>query len=90
MSLEEFIENLNPELKEKARECSSAEELLALAKEADVPVPDEALAAIAGGNNADFNVKGKPTKCPRCGSTDIAVGPDSFSYVCLKCGYTWW
>lgn len=90
MNLEEFIGNLSPELQEKARACGSAQDLLALAKEAGIPVPDGVLAAIAGGDEADSKVKGKPTKCPRCGSTDFAVGPDGFSYVCLKCGYTWW
>ena len=53
MNLEDYIKNLSPELQEKARACGSAEELLALAKEAKVPLPDEALAAIAGGDDVD-------------------------------------
>ena len=53
MNLEDYIKNLNPELQEKARACSSADELLALAKEAKVPLSDEALAAIAGGGDVE-------------------------------------
>lgn len=90
MNLEEFIGNLSPELQKKAHACGSTQELLALAKEAGVPVPDGVLEAIAGGGEADSKVKAKPNKCPKCGSTDIAIGPDGFSYTCLKCGYTWW
>ena len=53
MNLEDLIKDLDPELQEKARACGSAEELIALAKEAKVPVPDEALEAIAGGQDAE-------------------------------------
>ena len=37
MNLEGYIKDLVPGLQEKARACGSAEELLALAKEAKVP-----------------------------------------------------
>ena len=93
MNLEGYIKDLAPELQEKARACGSVEELLALAKEAKISVPDEMLAAIAGGDQPDPE-NCKPVKCPKCGSKD--VGPDmgeegeSFwveYYKCYKCGY---
>lgn len=40
---------MNPELKEKARACHSAEELLELAKEEGMELSDEQLEAVAGG-----------------------------------------
>ena len=73
MSLKDYIENLSPELQEKARTCGSVEELLALAKEAEVPLPDEALAAIAGGDDPKAGDCKDPVKCPKCGSTDIDI-----------------
>ena len=53
VDIESYIKDLSPELQEKAHACGSVEELLALAKEAKIPVPDEALVAVAGGDDAD-------------------------------------
>ena len=92
MSLKDYIENLSPELQEKARACGSVDELLALAKEAEVPLPDEALAAIAGGDDPEAGGCKDPVKCPKCGSTDIDIEPYGIHmtyYRCKKCGYDW-
>ena len=70
MSLEDYIKDLAPELQEKARACGNVEELLALAKDANVPLPDEALAAIAGGDQPDVG-NCKKLACPKCGSTNV-------------------
>ena len=71
MDIESYIKDLSPELQEKARACGSVDELLALAKEEKVPVPDEALATIAGGDQPDpENCKPVAIKCPKCGSTN--------------------
>ena len=43
------FEDLSPELQEKARECKSNEELLALAEEAGIALSDEELEQVAGG-----------------------------------------
>ena len=64
MNLEDYIKDLAPELQEKARACGSVEELVALAKDAKVPVPDEALAAIAGGEDPDSSICTRPC-CPK-------------------------
>ena len=74
MDIESYIKNLSPELQEKARACGSVEELLVLAKEEKVPVPDEALAAIAGGDQPDpENCKPAVVQCPYCGRTNTDV-----------------
>ena len=43
------IENLSPELLEKAEACNTAEELFALAKDEGIELSDEDIAAISGG-----------------------------------------
>ena len=93
MSLEDYIKDLAPELQEKARACGSVEELLALAKESKVPLPDEALTAIAGGSGVDSDACGMKPKCPNCGSRNVAcTGQERHDYymrldfVCRDCG----
>ena len=93
MSFEDYIKDLAPDLQEKARACGSAEELLALAREAEVPVPDEALAAIAGGDQPDPENCKRKIKCPKCGSTNVEryFGEQGYTaiadtYMCKDCG----
>ena len=43
------FENLSDELKEKARACTSAEELMALVKEEGIELTDEQLESVSGG-----------------------------------------
>ena len=95
MNLEDFIKDLSPELQEKARACGSVEELVALAKDAKIPVPDEALAAIAGGDDQEVGSCGD-SKCPKCKSknTTIYKEDDEPGYVvfywrCNSCGNEW-
>ena len=66
MNLEDYIKDLSPELQEKARACGSVEELMALAKEGELPLPDEVLAAIDDGGDRDLMNNSNP-KCPKCG-----------------------
>ena len=90
MDIENYIKDLPPELQEKARACGSVEELLALAKDAKIPIPDEALAAVAGGNDQDVGACGD-VKCPKCGSKNVKVNSYSiyFYYKCNDCGHEW-
>ena len=95
MNLEDYIKDLDPELQEKARACGSAEELLALAKEAKVPLPDEALAAIAGGDDQDIG-SCDSSKCPKCKSKNTTCYKEDdepgyyLSYWrCNSCGNEW-
>ena len=90
MDIESYIKDLSPELQEKARACGSVEELLALAKEEKGPVPDEALATIAGGDQPDpENCKPVAIKCPKCGSTNTEFCCEINMYLCKDCGATW-
>ena len=90
MNLEDYIKDLSPELQEKAQACGSVEELLALAKEAKIPLPDEALAAIAGGDQPDPENCGED-ECPRCKSKNIVYDKDGHrgKWYCNHCGYEW-
>lgn len=47
--LEKYIEELSPELQEKARQCKDMKELNALLAENDVELSEDALKAVAGG-----------------------------------------
>ena len=90
MDIESYIKDLSPELQEKARACGSVGELLALAKDEKVPVPDEALAAIAGGDQPDpENCKPAKIKCPYCGSTNTEFNMEINMYECNDCGKLW-
>lgn len=93
MNLEDYTKDLAPDLQEKARACGSVEELMALAKEAKVPLPEEALAAIAGGDDSDVGYCQNP-KCPKCGSRNTEpcdkegseIIWDEETFRCKDCG----
>lgn len=90
MNLEDYIKDLAPDLQEKARTCGSVEDLLALAKEAKVPVPDEALEAIAGGDDPETgNCRPKMPHCPACGSSNVVYEWLDYEFICNDCGNRW-
>lgn len=72
MDVEKYIEGLTPELQEKARACKNIDELLALASDENVPVPEEALDAIAGGADNEVGF-----------CRDVPVPPENF--ICGRC-----
>lgn len=49
MALEDRIKELSPEQRARAKQCKSAEELLALAKEEGYELTDDELEGISGG-----------------------------------------
>ena len=53
MALEDRIKALTPEQRARAKQCKTAEEMLALAKEEGYELSDEQLDSIAGGKNWD-------------------------------------
>ena len=55
-NLEEYIKDLSPELQEKARACKTKDELLQLAADEDMEIPDDALEMVAGGCGHECNV----------------------------------
>ena len=50
MALEDRIKALTPEQRARAKQCKSAEELLALAKEEGYELTDDELEGISGGS----------------------------------------
>ena len=78
-NFEKYIEDLSPELQEKARACNSLEEVMELAAENDIELPEDALKAVSGGC-------GTPLNCDRCGSVMDHLY-NSF-WKCPKCGYS--
>ena len=65
-----------------------------LAKENKIPLPDEALTAIAGGQDGGTVNCGK-LHCPQCSCTKIAYQYEDrgnyyqYFYTCTGCGYEW-
>ncbi len=58
------VNDLSPELQEKARACKTSEELLELAKEEGMVIPDEELEALASGGWCSDHEWGCPAdKC---------------------------
>ena len=57
------INDLSPELREKARACESTEELFELAKEEGMEIPDEQLDGIVGGWCSDHEWGCPADKC---------------------------
>ena len=96
MNLEDYIKDLSPEVQEKARACKSFDELLDLAEEQGIPVPDDKLEAVAGGKKRKPKNCGE-LKCPKCGGESFdKVKEEYWGYCiryllrCRKCGYEFW
>ncbi len=60
--------NISPELREKAKACTSPEELLALAKSEGYKLSDEDIAAVSGGGGWAGSGESCPTNDGRFGS----------------------
>ncbi|MBQ9005382.1 MAG: Nif11-like leader peptide family natural product precursor [Atopobiaceae bacterium] len=58
------LDNINPELLEKAKACKSADELLELAKAEGVELSEEQLDAINGGNMWNWDCPIDRVFCP--------------------------
>jgi len=92
MDIEKYIVGLSPELQEKARACGSVGELLELAKQEGVAIPDEALSSIAGGDGSEVGDCGDAPVCPKCGGKNIKISDDGAIrtyYLCEDCLYSW-
>ena len=98
-NLEEYIKDLSPELQEKARACKTKDELLELAAENDLEIPEEALEAVAGGCTSEgcehsFQETERIGMLPYLGSNDKNIMYNGkvvnslITKVCSKCGET--
>ena len=98
-NLEEYIKDLSPELQEKARACKTKDELMQLAAENGLEIPEDALEAVAGGCTSEgcdhsFDETERIGMLPYLGSNDKhiiyngKVVHDLITKVCSKCGET--
>ena len=98
-NLEEYIKDLSPELQEKARACKTKDELMQLAAENGLEIPEDALEAVAGGCTSEgcdhsFDETERIGMLPYLGSNDknIMYNGTVVNYliteVCSKCGET--
>lgn len=96
------MENFNQELLQKARKANSSEELLDIGRENGVELTkedaevyfeklhqscklsDEELDNVAGGGRCTL-----PSKCPKCGSSDVREYMAMGNYSCGTCGHHW-
>ncbi len=84
-NIEEYIRELPPELQEKAKACKSADELLALAGEKKIPLPDEALEAVAGGKVKSTDSCPKRSGNLPHSTTFVRAYDDYYIYQCIYC-----
>lgn len=77
--------DISPELREKAKECNSPEEILALAKKEGIKLTEEQLESITGGS-AWSGAKEYSVTCNICGTKTIIDDPDNPPTWCPSCG----
>ena len=87
--LQKFLDDLSPELQQKARECKTQEEFNDFFSENDIELPDEILDAVSGGCNI-FGVSESATICPMGGKHEFEYlyydsGHSCKYYRCTKC-----
>ncbi|MDY6430972.1 MAG: hypothetical protein SPL00_04200 [Bacilli bacterium] len=70
---EELLKGLSEEQIAKIKACKSQEEILKLAKEEDVELTEEQLAAVNGGCSSTDTRK----VCPHCGSKNTELSPNT-------------
>ena len=98
-NLEEYIKDLSPELQEKARACKTKDELMQLAAENGLEIPEEALEGVAGGCTSkgcehSFQETERIGMLPYMGSNDKHIMYNGkvvnglITKVCSKCGET--
>lgn len=84
----ELLNGLTKEQIAKVKACSSAEEVLALAKAEGLELTDEQLEAASGGDSCLYIDLGSEDKCPECGSTDVKLLAHQY-LLCNKCLHRW-
>ena len=97
------IDELTPELLEKAKKCESYEEKMAFISENEIELSDEQMEALSGGNKLKNHVKKtRKGNCPKCKSGMLErtgrtkpgkifgdLWPDQ-ERKCTCCGFTDW
>ena len=63
----EYLKTLSPELREKAKNIKTQEELNEFLSENDIELPEDALEAVSGGCGEPEGKQIFPNACPDCG-----------------------
>ena len=91
-NFEKYIEGLSPELQEKARACNSLEEVMELAAENDIELPEDALEAVSGGCGGGHSHSGN-TEVYELRDLNIQFRGNKIEYLkgfrCTGCSYKW-
>jgi hypothetical protein len=84
---EKYIEGLDPELQEKARACNSLEEVMELAAENDIELPEDALEAVSGGCGTESKPEIKYPYHKICGKRleNVFERGGGIKYKCAVC-----
>ena len=82
-NFEKYINDLSPELQEKAHQCKTKEELNAFIAENDIELPEDALELVSGGGGC------ATVNCPKCGSINYRLYTKRADVTsrCNDCGY---
>ena len=79
--------DISPELREKAKECNSPEEILTFAKKEGIKLTEEQLESITGGS-AWSGAKEYSVTCNICDTKTIIDDPDNPPTRCPNCAVT--
>ncbi|MBQ6415117.1 MAG: hypothetical protein IJJ65_02585 [Butyrivibrio sp.] len=97
------IDELTPELLEKAKKCENYEEKMAFISENEIELTDEQMEALSGGGGKGIGTsRGKSTTCRKCKEGQMVktgrtkpgkifgdFWPDE-EWRCSCCGFTLW
>ena len=93
MDIDKYIKELPAEMQEKAQACETADDLVALFRDAGVPLPDGMIADLAGGEGERARlIRATVYTCPKCGSHNIVhvqFSAVAYNAKCLDCGHVW-
>ena len=79
-NFEKYINDLSPELQEKAKNCTSFEEITELLAENNIEIPEEILEAVSGGGKCEAS----PIPCPNCGKEKCSSSYNG-TFLCQQC-----
>ena len=90
MNIERYLKGLNEDIKDELRACDNVEELLSVAQERGLELPDEALDAVYGGCGTSYTYQiDDYQRCKTCYNRVAlrSAGHDGFPdvYFCQFC-----
>ena len=90
-SIEKYLSDLPPELREKAKGIKSREELNEFLSENDVELPEDVLESVSGGTFCNDFKFGGPDACPKGDfhvwtKVEVIENGITARFRCTKCG----